>query len=161
MSGLEIIGLAASVGGSIASGVTAVAQAAQKAQVAKYNRLMAERNERITLAQTDADVFDKQQQNIRQLGTIRATYGASGLAMGGSMLDVLADTATEQAYDVEKTRYKGKVRAMGYADKAGQFAMEEDFAPVEGALGVVSSIFKVGSSVAGSPTVSNYLTRTG
>jgi len=153
MSGLELIGIGMSVAGGVFQATTAMAQAEQKAKIARYNQQIAERNKDIAEAQGEADAEDKRRENARQLGTIRAVYGSSGLEMSGSPLDVLTDTATEQGLEVQKIRYKGALRGMGYSDKAAQYGMEADYAPTEGMQGVVSSIFKTGSSILGSPTL--------
>lgn len=157
MSGLEIVGLITTGLGGVMQAAQAVTTAGNKAAVANYNRRIAQRNEQIALSQAENDAQDKRRQNIRQMGAIRAAYGGSGLDMAGSPLDVLTDTAMEQAYDVDKTEYKGRLRAMGYADRAAQFGMESDFYESEGTMGVVASMFNTANKFAASPAMTRML----
>jgi hypothetical protein len=155
--------------GSVVSGVmgaigamqqaNATANAAdQNARIAEYNRSVAKRNASATLAATAQDMQDKQRQNARNLSSIRAAYGASGLALAGSPLDVLEDTALEQQLDVSKVGYKGELKAIGYKDEANNFAMkaelsrmEADSARAAGPISAIGNIFgsasKIGSTL--------------
>jgi hypothetical protein len=151
MSGFEIVGMVMTGVSGVMNAMQAMTTAQNKANIATYNQQIAERNEQIALSQAENDQQDKRRQNMRQMGAIRAAYGGSGLDMAGSPLDVLTDTAMEQAYDEDKVRYKGRLRAMGYADRAGQFKAEADFYEAEGTMAVVSSMFNTATKFAGSP----------
>jgi hypothetical protein len=141
----------------VMSAMQAMTTAKNKAAISTYNQRIAQRNEQIALSQSNLDAEDKRRQNVRQLGAIRAAYGGSGLDMAGSPLDVLTDTAMEQSYDVDKVEYKGKLRAMGYADKAAQFGMESEFYEAEGTMGVVSAMFNTATKFAGSPAMTRMM----
>jgi len=86
----------------------------------EYQALIDERNRGIALEQMWSDIHDQTKKNIAQFGQIRAAYGASGLSLEGSPLDVLEATAVEQSLDVEKTLYTGEVVAAGLTDQAAQ-----------------------------------------
>ena len=49
---------------------------------------------------------------------IRDRYGASGVTVDGSPLDVLEMAATNGELDAQNIRYKGLLRATGYNDTA-------------------------------------------
>lgn len=127
------------VGGAI-SALGAIQQGNAQAASAEYNAKVAKRNKSAVLAQTEAEIEDKKTENRRQLGSIRAAYGASGLMLDGSPLDVLEDTAVEQAYDVSKIRYQGAMKAEGYSEQAALFKLEAKSAKTAGWIGAGSAI---------------------
>jgi len=85
-----------------------------------FTAKVAERDRGIALEQMWSDIHDTTKKSIAQLGQIRAAYGASGLSMEGSPLDVLEAAAVEQSLDVKKTLYTGEVVAAGLTDRAAQ-----------------------------------------
>lgn len=141
MSGIEIALIASSAVsavGAVAQGAAASAAASSQAAAAEYNRQVAERNQVIAnqnrvlaLRAADQDAADQRRENRRMLSSIRATYGASGLDMAGSPLDVLGDTAMEGEVDAQRIEYAGRVEArqsalqmLGLKDDAALSAME-------------------------------------
>lgn len=145
---------AVSVIGGVISAAGAASEAAAKEKAANYNIAIAERNRQIQVNQGASDIGDLQLENRRQLGAIRAAYGASGLAMEGTPLDVLEATATEQQLNVEKIRYKSRIGAMDESDKIEQFKMQREAAKSAGNFGVAGALLKgfggAASSFAGS-----------
>jgi len=117
--------------GAIASANAQAEAAEQNARIQDYNRQVSERNKAATNAATDAEAAEKRRENARTMASMRAAYGASGLAMSGSSLDVLEDTAYEQELDVEKVRYRGHVKAVGYTDEAANYGMKSALAMSE------------------------------
>lgn len=85
-----------------------------------FTAKIAERDRGIALEQMWSDIHDTTKKGIAQFGQIRAAYGASGLSMEGSPLDVLEAAAVEQSLDINKTLYTGEVVAAGLTDKAAQ-----------------------------------------
>jgi hypothetical protein len=135
MMALGVIGAvgsaAAGMMGAMASANAATAAATQNAQIAEYNREVAERNRLAALAQGDAEANDQRRDNTRVLSHIRAQYGASGLSVAGSPLDVITDTALEQELDVKKGLYKAELKGIGYRDEANNYAMKRDLSLME------------------------------
>lgn len=122
MSGLETVALAVSavsaVAGTVVSMGAASAQAASAQQQAEYQRQVAERdqaivdqNRRYAYEQARIDAEDAARDQRRQLSAVRAAYGASGVDLAGSPLDVLTDTAYETALDVQRTEDRGRLQA--------------------------------------------------
>lgn len=119
MTGVEIALLAAtavSAVGSIQAGNAAAAQAEAAANAAEFNVAVAERNQDIaaqkrllSIRQAQVDAADKRRENRRRLSEIRANYGASGLDLAGSPLDVLEDTALELETDARRIEHQGQV----------------------------------------------------
>jgi hypothetical protein len=110
--------------GAMAEGDAKAAAARQNAEIAEYNRSVAIRNRGVVLSQATADAKDSQRELTRNLSTIRAAYGANGLALEGSPIDVINDTATEKSYDTTKILYKGDIQAAGYTDEANNYGMK-------------------------------------
>lgn len=158
MAALAIVGaIGSGVMGAMAArqqGEAAAAAAEQNARIQDYNKQVALRNRDTVLAQTEREAENKMRDNRRQLASVRAAYGASGLALSGSPLDVIEDSALEQSLDVATMRYKGKVQAAGYTDEAENFnlksrlyRMESANASKAGKISAIASYFGAASSV--------------
>ena len=132
--------MALGIVGGLISAVGSIAQANAAAASAKYNAAVAERNRRAVLAQTSGEIVDQQIKNRRMIGTIRAAYGANGFEMGGSPMDVIADTTLEQELDVAKVRFTGRMKAEGYTEQATLFKMEAKAAKTAGFIGAASGL---------------------
>lgn len=132
--------MALSLVGGIVSAVGSLAQANAQANAAKFNAQVAKQNRDATLEQTTNEIQDQRSKNRRMLGAMRAAYGANGLEMSGSPLDVVSDTTTEMEYDVAKMKYIGRVKAVGYANQAKLYEAEADAARTSGIIGAASSM---------------------
>lgn len=135
MSGVEIALLAASAAmsavGAISAGNAASDQAKAAASAADFNRKVSERNQviagqkrQLILQQARVDAEDLRRDNARRQAEIRASYGASGLQLAGSPLDVLEDTALELETDVRRTEHQGQVA--GYESALQILGMQDD-----------------------------------
>jgi hypothetical protein len=103
--------------GAISSANAQAAAADYNAKVDQRNRLLEDQNRRQALITADIDAQDKRKEQARTMGQIRAAYGASGLEMAGSPLDVLEDSAIESSLDVQRTEYEGRAAARSSAIK--------------------------------------------
>lgn len=117
MSGLEVIGALASVVSGVVGAMGAMQTAEANARAAEYNAAISERNAKIadqnrmaTLQQADVEQEDHRRETRRMLASIRASYGASGIELAGSPLDVLEDTALERGLDTQRIQFEAKVR---------------------------------------------------
>jgi hypothetical protein len=126
----------------------AMQQANATAAAAEYNAEVDKRNRAIVLQQTDSEIVDKQNENRRNLAKIRTAYAGSGFTLEGSPLAVLEDTALEQNFDVEKIRYRGQVKALGYSDQETLHKMEAKSARKAGYISAAGSLF-AGATQAG------------
>lgn len=96
--------------GAIQSANAQADAAEYQAQVDERNALIADQNRKHNLRTAEIAAEDKRRQNRRVLASMRAAYGASGIELAGSPLDVLEDTALEQELDVERIRFEGRVK---------------------------------------------------
>jgi len=104
--------------GGVISGIGAYAQAQSAAKAADYQAAVAKRNESIALNQGYSEFEDARAENRKRLASMRVAYGASGIDIAGSPLDVIEDQSAEMEYDAQKIKYSSKLRSMGYADEA-------------------------------------------
>lgn len=155
-----------SAGSAVVGVVSALETAGANRDAAEYNaqiqerdRVIAQQNTTLKMRQAAIDAQDKSRENRRIMASIRATYGASGFEIAGSPLDVLEDTAVEQALDVRRTEFEGRV--------VGREGALQDASLAEGAelsrreargAGTAGAFLAVGKGLAGA---GNVLQRTG
>lgn len=94
-------------------------QAQQQATLAEYNAQVGEQRagERLHVAEMDAE--RQRTRNRLLMGSARARAAASGIALDGSPLEVLAFNAGQQAQDVESILLQGRLDARDMRAQAG------------------------------------------
>ena len=103
------------LGGMIgAMGAQAQGQSAAAAQ--QFNADLAGRNATLARESAATDAAIQERQSRMQLGSIRAAYGASGVTMAGSPLDVLEMSVANAERDRQQILYRGELKALGYED---------------------------------------------
>jgi len=141
--------------GTVVSVVGALSAAQAQAQAADYNARVADRdayvadqNRKSTLEMAEIDAADRRRENRRALSAIRASYGASGVELAGSPLDVLQDSATELELDAQRTEYEGRVRGregglqmIGFGERATLSRMEARSARAGGVFAALGQGF--------------------
>ena len=134
--------LTLSVGASLVSGAVssfgAYQQGQAQAAAAEYNAAVSDRNATLARQQAGTEADDLERQQRRQMGSIRAAYGAAGIGLAGSPLDVIEDTALEQATDVKRVGYTGELKAIGMEEKAALYRAEADNARTSGTINAIS-----------------------
>lgn len=104
------------VGGAMGA-IGALQQGAAAQQAGEYNARIAEQNALLSRQQAASE---EQRQRLfakKEIGSIRAAYGASGVT-GGSSLDVLAESAANAELDALNIRHGGEMRSQGYLAQA-------------------------------------------
>lgn len=140
--------MALGVVGAVVSAVGQFQAMQAQAAAAEYNQKVAERNAKAVRGQTDSEINDKRVHNRRVLGTMRAAYASNGFEMVGSPMDVIADTAFEQEYDVAKMKYQGDMKAEGYKEQATLFEMEAKASRRAAFIGLASGLLSgVGEAI--------------
>jgi hypothetical protein len=106
LTAVAAVGTAASVAGSISSGIA-------QSQAANYNAEV-DRNNAIQAQQAaDQQAVVTQQQTQSKIGQQKVDYAASGVDVGtGTPLDVMNDTATKGKLDALTLRYGGQVQGL-------------------------------------------------
>lgn len=82
------------------------------------------RNRALALLQAGEAAKDKGKLLAATMGSVRAAYGANGLSIDGSPLDVLESTAREGYLDINKELYKGDVASSALTDQANMATVE-------------------------------------
>ena len=85
------LALVASVASAAIGAVGAIQQGKAQANADRYNAQVADRNAASSRQMAAADLEAKQREQRKHFGSVRASYGASGLAFDGSALDVFED----------------------------------------------------------------------
>lgn len=90
-------------------------QASANAKLSKQNadiqRQSGERQESLIRRETAMQVDAVSRDRRRRLSALRAAAGASGFRLQGSMTDLFADDAAENARDIFNIRYTGMIRS--------------------------------------------------
>jgi hypothetical protein len=146
-AGLSIAGGYLGAEGARAEGNAKQQAAEANASLMEVRALEAERNRGIALDKAQMEVRDAKVKNRAMLGSIRAAYGASGLAMDGSPLDVIQATATEQELDVEKILYRGDVEAIGLTDQATSFRTQANIYRMGGNAAQIAAGYNAATSI--------------
>lgn len=157
-AGMSIVSGVMGFAGAITSGNAQRAAANRQAAIDERNKILAnqDRIQAINTARIDAE--DKRRENRRQLASIRASFGSSGLEVAGTPLDVLADTSIEMALDERRIEYEGQVKGREGALKILGLQESADTSRAAGSsahkAGVISGFSSLLSS--GSDAAANY-----
>lgn len=109
--------------GSLTQAKAQSTAAEYNAQQSMFNASVAQRNADTILKQGDAEAYRQGIEAQKQIGKMRAMYGASGVAVdAGSPLDILAESTRAAALDQHITRYNYAMRAQQMRQQAGSFA---------------------------------------
>lgn len=130
---LPIIAAGISAIGTLASG--AAQSASYKAQ-AKFQERQATMEQQRG-AYEGARLADR---NERQLAQMRGQYLSSGIALTGSPLDVMQDSATEASLDEQAVRYGAQVRSDNLKFESSMSRMNAKSAMTGAVIGALGSV---------------------
>lgn len=144
---------AAAVGAAVVStavsAVGAITGAISQSRAAKFNAQLAERNAVIAGQQTQAELAMQRRHAAKAIGGMRAAYGASGVAMEGSPLDVLEDSVAQAELERQNIGYQGVLRAQGYQVDASLSRAGARNAAAGGYMNAASSLLSGGAQIYG------------
>lgn len=113
------IALGASIAGTAVTAIGAIRQGQAAENASNYNAALGRMNASIAESQAVAADQTMQRDQARKIGSMVASYGASGVSVaGGSPADVLADTVHSMALDRETLKYNYELRKLGYLSQA-------------------------------------------
>lgn len=118
--------------GAVIAAYGQVQKAQQAKAMAQYNQKMQERNAQISRDQTALAMTQQNQRARRVQGSIQASYGASGVQLNGTLLDVMSDSAANAEMDALTLKYHGQLRAQGYQSAADIYGWQGSQALREG-----------------------------
>lgn len=116
-----------------------------QARASEYNANVAEMNAEQAIL---ISAQDERRQRIiarKELGSIRAAYGASGVSMEGSPMDVLAESTANAELDALNIRYAGQAKAAGLRDEASYERFRAKETRAAGVLGAAASLLSGGA----------------
>ena len=87
-------------------------------EASRYNADISRQSAEMTETSGALDAERQRKQVSRLVGSQKAKYGASGVELTGSPLDVMIGTATEGELDAQIIEYNTKVKARGYQSQA-------------------------------------------
>lgn len=93
-----------------------IQQSQQAKAAAKYNQQVAENNAIAARSKAAADAAAQNRQARMKLGAMRANYGASGITMEGSPIEVMAQSAAMAELDRQNILYGGEINAVGFSN---------------------------------------------
>ena len=137
------------IAGAALSAYGAIQQANAQKHAAQFNAKLNERNATIAVNQASADAVRVRRNAAQIQGSAVAGYGASGVGLEGSPLDVLGASAEQASLDESTVRYKGTLKAMGYHSNAELDQFAGKTAEQQGYLNSASALM-TGASRAGS-----------
>lgn len=149
MTGVEIATLALAAGGVAMSAIGSIQQGKQAQAAAKFNADMMNRNAAIARQQAAAEEEKQRRLGYMRQGAARAAYGASGVAIEGSPLDILEQSAAQEELDALNIRYRGAIGAQSAEGQAALSGMRGEAAMQAGYMGAGSAILMGGSKMAG------------
>lgn len=137
--------------GTALSVVGALSQGQQANNAAKYNAAVARNNAIASRQQAAAEAAAQNRKARLTIGAMRAGYGASGVGMEGSPLDILEQSAANAELDRQNILYSGETQARGYDSTAGMELMS-------GKNAVRGSIISAGTSLLSGAAKAGYFT---
>ncbi len=140
-----------SYGGYIAAAVaaaSAISSAQQQKASAKYNEKVA--NQQAVAAQQEAAANAERQRRVAQknIGSMQATYAASGVSLEGSPLEVLEQSARNAELDRLNILWSGETRSQGYRATAGLEGARASNASTSGYLSAAGSLLSASGQMA-------------
>lgn len=107
---ISMIGIGASLAGSVVSGIGAANQAQNEAASLDAQAAGKERDAASQKEATAYEVARTRETVERTFGSQRAGFAANGIALSGSALDVMNDTATEGELDLAAIKWNSDIK---------------------------------------------------
>ncbi len=137
---ITLLGAGISAAGSIAS---ASAQSASYKAQAAY----ADRQAQMAAEKGNYDAAIQARSNDRQLASMRGQYLSGGVALSGSALDVLQESATQASLDEQAIRYGAQVQSDNYRFQSGLARSNAKSAMTGGYMGALATGFNTFSGI--------------
>lgn len=119
-----------------------ISQGNAQARAANYNQQIATYNAGRTREAGKIEEDRIRREARKKIGLIRANVGASGFALEGSALDVLAESAYNAEFDALATRYNYETSATSQDMQSRLYASEARDARRASYIGAASSLLK-------------------
>lgn len=127
-----------------------IQQGEGQAKAYEFNANVADQNSNRALFQSAQEERQQRIQARQQIGQMRADYGASGVTMEGSPMDVLAESVANAEMDALNIRYGGQVKAANFRNEATMNRYAASQSRSAGYYGAASSLLSTYGKVANS-----------
>lgn len=133
--------------GSAVSAIGAIREGNAAADAANYNANAAAQNALYARQQAAEEEQQVRIMGRKTMGSMRAAYGASGVTMEGSPMDVLAESAAAMERDALNVRRAGERRAQGFEAESSMERRKAGYAKTQGYLGAAGSLLSGGGNI--------------
>lgn len=140
-AGLQGLGSAAD---SLFGGIGQLKAAKGYKKAAAFSDLSAQ----ISAQATALEVFQAQRDVYRAVGGASADYGKAGLALSGSALDVLRDSASQGALTTQLVQANGQLKTTGFQAEAEAYRSMAAAAKAAGKGGILGGLLKGAAAAA-------------
>lgn len=140
--------MGAQAAGSVMKGIGDIYSGNAQGAAADYNAQMARNNEGLAIAQSEEEARRAGISAQKQIGQGSANAGASGVARGGSVLDVLSNSMANAELNIQTIRHQGYVKAAGFANQSYLDSMQAQTARTSGYLGASADLLQAGGNMA-------------
>jgi hypothetical protein len=135
--------------GGLLGAAGSIQQGQAEYAAADYNAKMAEENARQSRIQSAEEARRQKISSAKQIGDIRASYGASGIVSSeGSALDILQESSAAAALDYLTIKHQGEVKAAAYQQEANVSRMRGNAARTGSYFKAASSLLSAAGSTA-------------
>lgn len=141
MEAAAIATLAAAAIGAVGS----IQQGQAGKTAANYNAQLAQNNATYAGQQSAEEARRQRIMGAKAVGAARAGYGASGVSIEGSPLDVLEESARSAELDALSIEHGGQVRSIGFRNEATLDRFRGSAASRAGYMGAAATLLKGGA----------------
>jgi len=141
---IETIAKYATMFSGVAGAAGSIQQGFAAREMAEYNARAAEANAQAARQQAALDEAMSRKKSSLAIGAIRARAAANAGDIGGSALDILADSAEQAELEALVLRYGGEVKARAAESEARLQRLRGRNAVMEGFTGAGTALLKAG-----------------
>jgi hypothetical protein len=132
----------------IISGIAARKEAEANAEAAEYNADTAVENSKLVTRKWVEDVRRERVLNRRTLGSMKAAYGASGVTMENSAMDVLENSFANGEMNASYIEQEGRQSAAAYLREANMQRKRAKYYREGGTLSSAGALIGAGADIA-------------
>lgn len=137
------------------SAIGQISAGQQQARANDYNAELARQRGEMTMQAATSQAEIQARNNKRALAEAVADYGAAGVELGGSPLDVLSDQAQERKVAEEMILYRGRQGELISAGEADSYSMAARSARTASVFGAGSTLLSAAYMTSQMPAASS------
>jgi hypothetical protein len=126
--------------GQVVQGLGQVRQGRAAGNIGEYNGALSDRDAAVARDQATSQAIRQNRMSRKAIGSMRAGYGASGITIEGSALDVIEESAGQAELDNLTIRYLGELKAIGAESNAALSRYKGKEAENSGYMGAAGTL---------------------